>query len=107
MEQTITAFIAQLMRQAGFDALPEAQRQDHQRKLRDEIIARFGVVILEQLSSQDRAQYLREFVETERITSKEAKQFLASKLPQLNSVLESALRSFAQEYLKGYLQAAK
>ncbi len=93
-------FVSQLMRQAGFDGLTKAKQEQHLQQLTDAINARLGVVVLEQLSNDDRAQYISEFVETNKTQTTESQQFLVRHLPQLQPVIDRELQKFSQEYLQ-------
>lgn len=101
MEDVIESYVAELLKKAGIDALPEDFKKEYVEKLRAEVQQRLGIMALaeldevgvqdlEKLSSQEKTPEPQELLE-----------FFNKRIPDFQQKVSKNLDEFSQEFLAG------
>lgn len=100
-EDVIQKFINQILIEAKIDQMPEDFKKEYTEKLAQEAQRRLGIVAMDELDEQG-IRDLEGFMKKKGMPkSQELMEFFSQRIPDFENKVISALRQFADEFIKG------
>lgn len=101
MEDLIAKFVAELLKKAGIDSLPEDFKKDYVAKLSAEVQQRLGIMALSELDEAGVKDFETLSNRPQTPNPQELLEFFNARIPDFDAKVNKALEQFSQEFLVG------
>lgn len=97
--QFINTFANNLFNRGKLEQFSEEDQELYLDEMKEVIVERIGLTMLEQLSTDDATVFKSEYVDNKQYDSPEAREFLSKKCGNIQPLIEASLRDFATKFL--------
>lgn len=100
MNNLTTGFVAELMKQAKFDALPDDARANYEERLSAEVERRIGIIIMSALDEQSQGEFVAMMEKSTKPDPAALERFFKERIPNLEQRIQDGLTEFVREFLR-------
>ncbi|MBI4433713.1 hypothetical protein HY632_02990 [Candidatus Uhrbacteria bacterium] len=99
MADPIDQYVAELLRAAGLDSLPEEARAGFLEKLRDQVQRRIGIIAVQHLDPKGIEEFQGLMMKTPPPAPDAVQEFFVARIPNFEQIMQEGLRQFADEFI--------
>lgn len=99
MEDVIATYVAELLKKAGIESLPEDFKTDYVQKLTAEVQQRLGIMALTELDEDGLQKFEKIMRENETPDQKMLLEFFNSEITDFEAKVQKTLSQFSEEFL--------